>query len=243
MILPPVPCPVLRDTRHGHAFVETSDEWNRACQPLPCFASIYWPGYATKVIKQKIGGVDAVVQLWKGLCPTFLMLDGEFPGGFGAEVGIYRLAPEGAEDPANHPQAVAAPARSALPRPSMEPPARIASELPGVAAHVVERVSRDIDRTIAGFRHPIERPATAGEVWYPAPELRTKLWFRLVNPKTSPAEEFFQTPPDFRDRTGYWCNRWMEKASYDDYQSTHETPGPTGYVLEYTIDGESQKPW
>jgi hypothetical protein len=245
MIFPPVPSPVLRDTKDGYEFVETSDDWNQRCQSLPCFAQIYWPGYATAVVRQRIGGVDAVIQLWKGYCPVFLAAQGVFPGGLGAEVGIYRSAPA---EPGVHPQAVAAPRASrptsTPPKTSLEPPFRLVPEMPAVAVHLVERVSRDIDRTLAGFRDPVSTPSTAGEVWYPAPELATKLWLKLVHPRSTGGGDLFDTPPGFRDRTGYWCNRWMEKESYERYQRAYATPSdPTQYVLHYTIDDVPQHPW
>lgn len=74
---------------HGYEFVETSDEWKKACLPLPSFAAVWWPDYATKVIEDTIDGKPVVIQLWKGWCQKFLGLD-DFPGGIGAEVAVYQ---------------------------------------------------------------------------------------------------------------------------------------------------------
>ncbi len=78
---------------NGYEYVETADWWKQACVVLPCFAALEWPGYATKVIEGTIiDGQPVVIQLWKGLCEKFLDLK-RFPGGFGAEVGVYRRIP------------------------------------------------------------------------------------------------------------------------------------------------------
>jgi hypothetical protein len=65
------------------------------CESFPCFEALQWPGYATLVIDDVIDGTPIVIQLWKGLCPKFGGLVGlqSFPGGIGAEVGIYRRIP------------------------------------------------------------------------------------------------------------------------------------------------------
>lgn len=77
---------------HGYEYVETSDWWKEVCSVLPCFAQLRWPDYSTKVIEQKIDGKSVVIQLWIGLCQKFLGLR-DFPGGIGAEVGIYQRIP------------------------------------------------------------------------------------------------------------------------------------------------------
>ena len=72
----------------GYEYVETSEDWKKACLPLPCFAAVWWPDYATKVVEDTIDGQPVVIQLWKGWCQKFLG-DDDFPGGIGAEVGVY----------------------------------------------------------------------------------------------------------------------------------------------------------
>jgi hypothetical protein len=76
----------------GYGYVETSENWKLLCQELPCFLALQWPGYASTIDEPWINGERVVVQLWKGLCPNFLALP-QFPGGFGAEVGVYRRMP------------------------------------------------------------------------------------------------------------------------------------------------------
>ncbi len=76
----------------GYGFIETSEQWKVLCSNLPCFTALQWPGYSTLVVDDTINGEPVVIQLWKGLCPNFLGLS-QFPGGFGAEVGVYRRMP------------------------------------------------------------------------------------------------------------------------------------------------------
>jgi hypothetical protein len=76
----------------GYSYVETSERWKALCSSLPCFAALQWPGYATSVVEDTIDGQPVVIQLWKGWCQKFLGLQ-SFPGGIGAEVGVYRRIP------------------------------------------------------------------------------------------------------------------------------------------------------
>jgi hypothetical protein len=72
----------------GYHYVETSDEWKQACLALPCFSLLAWPDYKTTTVEDVIDGEPVVIQLWKGWCQKFFG-DDDFPGGIGAEVGIY----------------------------------------------------------------------------------------------------------------------------------------------------------
>ncbi len=76
----------------GYDYVETADWWKQDCASLPSFGALCWPDYATKVIEDVIDGQPVVIQLWKGWCQKFLGRS-DFPGGIGAEVGIYRRIP------------------------------------------------------------------------------------------------------------------------------------------------------
>jgi len=76
----------------GYEYCETAEDWKTACLPLPCFTAVQWPDYATAVIEDVIDGQPVVIQLWKGWCQKFLN-DPNFPGGIGAEVGIYHRVP------------------------------------------------------------------------------------------------------------------------------------------------------
>jgi hypothetical protein len=73
----------------GYSFVEVSENWKQMCSILPCFDALQWPGYASIHLEENINGEPVVIQLWKGWCQKFLGLQ-SFPGGVGAEVGVYR---------------------------------------------------------------------------------------------------------------------------------------------------------
>ena len=76
----------------NYSYVETSESWKQLCSTFPCFLALQWPGYATTIVETQIDGQDVVLQLWKGYCPKFLG-HASFPGGIGAEVGVYRRIP------------------------------------------------------------------------------------------------------------------------------------------------------
>lgn len=88
-VLPPA---IVTTDGWGYKYTETSDGWNAQCAGLPCFAALHWPDYDTHVLGDVIDGEPMVIQLWKGWCPRFLGLP-SFPGGIGAEVGVYRRMP------------------------------------------------------------------------------------------------------------------------------------------------------
>ena len=77
---------------NGYAYVETSERWQQMCSVLPCFDALRWPGYDSIHVDIEINGEPVVIQLWKGWCQKFLGLQ-FFPGGIGAEVGVYRRIP------------------------------------------------------------------------------------------------------------------------------------------------------
>jgi hypothetical protein len=80
-----------RDNRN-YSYVETSERWKLMCEQLPCFDALKWPGYDSIHVETVISGQPAVIQLWHGWCQKFLAMQ-IMPGGFGAEVGIYRRVP------------------------------------------------------------------------------------------------------------------------------------------------------
>jgi hypothetical protein len=47
-----------------------------------------WPDYSSEIVEDTINGKAVVIQLWKGWFQRFLGSE-DFPGGIGAEVGIY----------------------------------------------------------------------------------------------------------------------------------------------------------
>jgi hypothetical protein len=74
----------------GYQFSETSEYWKMMCQLLPCCLLLQWPGYQTAKVDVVLNGQPAVIQVWRGHCQRFLG-DSNFPGGYGAEVGVYNL--------------------------------------------------------------------------------------------------------------------------------------------------------
>jgi len=76
----------------GFTYDETSESWKQMCQAFPCFAGLHWPGYSTGVVEDVVDGQPIVIQWWNGWCQKFLG-SSPFPGGIGAEVGIYRRIP------------------------------------------------------------------------------------------------------------------------------------------------------
>lgn len=74
----------------GYSYDETSEYWKQLCQILPCSLALAWPGYETSAQKVTLQGQPAVIQLWRGHCERFFG-DSNFPGGYGAEVGVYRI--------------------------------------------------------------------------------------------------------------------------------------------------------
>ena len=84
--------PVIRMSDGRYSYVETSESWKQLCSVFPCFLALQWPGYATTIVETQLNGQDVVLQLWKGYCPKFLG-HASFPGGVGAEVGVYRRIP------------------------------------------------------------------------------------------------------------------------------------------------------
>ncbi len=237
-------CPVMRDSIDGLKYNETSDEWNTMCESFPCFADMYFPGYATTCRDTTIKGKHVVIQLWKGACPELLQIS-SFPGGIGGEVGIYerRAPPESSGGPDSIKNA-----KGPLPK--------AVATAKKIAPALAKPLS-NIDRHLHQQRHPFESPDEGdgfqpGDLWYPA-KFGWTLHLRLIHPRASTSPEnikagfeetFFETPANFRDRTGYWCNRWMVRDSYNRYKSKHKVPWrATDFILEYTIDGVKQPRW
>src|SRR5258706_2696810 len=92
--------PTIRyDGEGGYTYDETSEYWKEMCRAFPCFYALQWPGYASDIFEDEINGQAAVIQLWKGWCQKFLGST-YFPGGIGAEVGVYRRIPGKVRPPA-----------------------------------------------------------------------------------------------------------------------------------------------
>jgi hypothetical protein len=216
------------DTENGLKYIETSYNWKSVCSTLPCFAEMWWPDYVTKVIKTTISGHPVVIQLWKGWCQRFGGRWANFPGGMGAEVGIYRKVAEG--EPGSN--------RYLFQKPATKIDQGLHQFRDGLSK-VPQKVTPLKAITPLLPRHDRPHGNSEGEVWYPYPELKTRLWFMLVDPWTG--EEFFQTNTE----PTYWLTRWMAPDSYrHSYQNKHLTPPfAADYKLYYKINGAPQEPW
>jgi hypothetical protein len=185
---------------NSYIYNETSESWKQLCQAFPCFDALQWPDYASTHIETRIMGQPVVIQLWKGWCQKFLGLS-TFPGGVGAEVGVYRRIP-GRIRPTSLPF---------LPKP--------------------------LELLILGQLQAL----SDDDLWWPFPELGASVEYTLVNPITN--ETFFKGGPE----TTYWLAKWMFDDSYSRFQSAQgddKTPTlSTGYVLRYSINGQSFLPW
>jgi hypothetical protein len=85
--------PVIQyDDSQGYTYDETAEWWKTSCEAFPCFGALQWPGYTTYAFPDVIDGQPVVIQLWKGTCEKFAGLN-DFPGGVGAEVGVYHIVP------------------------------------------------------------------------------------------------------------------------------------------------------
>lgn len=218
---------INKDTENGYEYVETSQTWKQICSTLPCFAEMWWPDYLTKVIRTTISGEPVIIQLWKGWCQRFGGRWDAFPGGMGAEVGIYRKVND--DEPHSGRYLFKKPVKKIDKglhhfRTTLEKPARHIGPLKHMAGYLPPRQASDGN--------------PEGEVWYPYPELRTWLQFKLVNPWTQ--EEFFET----RAQQTYWLTRWMAPYSYrHKYPDAKKPPFAADFRLHYTINGVPQEPW
>ena len=86
--------PTFTYMQGGYTYNETSEAWAEMCKVLPCFRQLQWKGYPSTYVETRIDNHNVVIQLWKGTCQKFLGIK-QFPGGMGAEVGVYRRLPKG----------------------------------------------------------------------------------------------------------------------------------------------------
>jgi hypothetical protein len=184
---------------NGYEYVETSERWQKMCIELPCFDALQWPGYDSIHLEDiEINGEPVVIQLWKGWCQKFLGLP-FFPGGIGAEVGVYRRIP-GKALPTSLPF---------LPAP--------------MEAFILQHLATLADN----------------DLWWPAPELQAQLESTFINPITN--QPMFSAGPE----TSYWLCKWMNEDSYKEYVRdqglANIPPFPNGYILEYTINGQTRQ--
>jgi hypothetical protein len=223
--------PVEETTERGYHFDATSQLWKDTCAPYPCFDAMQWTNYPAASLDVEIAGEKAVIQVWKGLCPQLIPpFDlGEpygriaFPGGFGAEVGIYRRLTQPPEGILN-----------------LDAPIAAASDWP-----VRLRIAAEawIKARILAIDY-----ANPGQLWYPADDLIKKSGLPVKMRMSDPNYSQFLIS---RYETGtYWTCKWMRAHSYCDWARDVQQgevllpefnlPGmslPTYYRLEFSVDG------
>jgi hypothetical protein len=111
--------------------------------------------------------------------------------------------------------------------------------VPGRARPTMEQLSF-LPKPLALFIISGIAQLTDNDLWWAFPELQTKVAFTLTNPVTN--QTFFHRGPEIT----YWCNKWMEPDSYDQYKNNQggQVPSaPTDYLLGYTINGTTFPQW
>ena len=198
---------------NGFKYVETKDPFKNFCANFPCFAALQWPGYATKVIQDKtINGIPVVIQLWKGLCERFPGQD-KFPGGYGAEVGIYRKMP-GRIRPTSVP---------------FLPPAAAALILANVASLSDNDLWWAFPELNAQIEFDFINPFTGQPAFHAGPE-NTYWMNKWMNEASYSQYRLTQ------GRKWPWLPSWFPGNS-------RSPNLPTSYILRYTINGQSFDPW
>jgi len=222
--------PGKQDFQYPYLFVETSDWWKDMCSILPCFPALAWSGYLTKCIDTTINGHPVVIQLWKGWCQKFFGRS-DFPGGIGAEVGIYRRISKVKHVVTVKPQPFLRSLKSLKDYVHGEktggPRLPSSSELGFLPAEMKKQM-------LDALSHLKD-----GQFWWPYPELGTVIEWQLERPDTG--QVFFRMP---RPQTTYWCNRWMDPQSYNLFKADPKNNAYPSYFdgwryrLRYKIIGQ-----
>lgn len=82
--------------------------------------------------------------------------------------------------------------------------------------------------------------AKAGpDLWWPAPDLKTRVEFNLINPRIN--QLLFHAGLE----TTYWRNKWMQNASYRKYQHAvkHTPVNSWNYVMRFAVNGKTYPDW
>ena len=194
-----------------------SDWWAQQCEVLPCFRGVAWPNYAEKILYDvAVPGISqkVIVHLWKGICQKFTGSN-NFPGGYGAEVGIY-----------------------------------LRRDAKWISDRAAKTSALDPVSLGSGGLLLIAQAARLdpNQKWYPAPELGTKLKFRLVDPDNNNAPVITTS-----EINSYWCTEWLEQASYGAWAASRPQSflrtgssnviAPVQLTLQYWINGTRQPDW
>ena len=211
----------------GYLCDETSTFWKTVCAVLPCNREMAWTGYETVCLPVTTkAGKQVVIQCWKGYCedavptmaiPGFQTLS--FPGGQGAEVGVYEV-----DDAKSYP-------------PSADDiVSGIAADFPEVPLLALAAYRKGVG---AWLDHLGFFASSHGSHWWPAEDA-------VVTPVSFTMKDRYHGDPliDSYTTQTYWTCKWMHPLSYAqwtiDWMSRHKTfraPLPTDFDLELTFDG------
>lgn len=222
-----------------YTYYRTSDWWKDKCSHIFCFQWIEWPSYGAAsqqvTIQTPDGPQHLVIQCWKGWCadlfqhvvlpPEWGLSKVSFPGGVGAEVGIYNLT---------------------KPEPHRLLGSAKFDYLPESAP--IENWAQSMKALWDRLREQVKQP-TAWKRWWPDVDIVKstghEVSFTLRDPRFDAA-----LITSFHTDT-YWTCEWMDEASYncwrkkneptdDDHDGQLKAPkdvNPDEYSLEFSFDG------
>jgi hypothetical protein len=224
---------IVTDEQDGYEFIETSPNWKRICSALPCSTQDWWADYVTTYLPTTLvlGGQprQVIIQLWKGWCQRLggRKVNG-FPGGIGAEVGIYQIV--SASDASNGFSGshwIYGPTKDAN---------AVVSSVRQSASQLVQSNSmlNGLTSNLPRRQCPYTDPNV---VWYPIP----RPWPRLQFSLSYSGNLFFQT----KTEETYWLTRWMDPTDYHSrYKKNHPTPEcAANYTLHYSVNGIPYSSW
>lgn len=78
-------------------------------------------------------------------------------------------------------------------------------------------------------------------LWWPDPAINSTINFTLINDHSREGPVGFLSAPA---ETTYWQNKWMEPASYAQYEKSKGVPPwPTGFRMRFTINNKTYPDW
>lgn len=213
----------------GYEHCQINDYWAQECRTLPCFDGVCW----TKD--------DALTAASGSYYAERVLHDVTLPGssqqviihlwkGYCNKFGFSNDSPGGA---------------------GAEVGVYLHRDDVWIAKNSTENAMRDgiLWRTGAGWAALgiTSTPRSASQKWFPAPELKAKLRFELVDPENA------NTIVAASDRMagGYWCTDWMIKESYDKYSKTRTAYiedgvpeiDPVELTLRWWLNGSRMPDW
>jgi len=219
--------PAVRTIEGPYTYFATSPWWNKLCRRLPCLLWLDWPAYANAVKVVTVGQQTIIIHCWKGWCLQFLpglfrLLPGiNFPGGIGAEVGIYTF-----EKPAED---------AFFPRREPEPTAAPEPERDRWWERAWDAIRDSFTRARAHAKSPLRF-----RLWWPASsevlESIGPVSFSLYNRHSGDA-----LIKDY-ETASYWTCKWMKRRSFHSWRadrsgSIRKWRRPEDFELRFTVAG------